>query len=257
MPAGIVAAEMLGSALPAIGQTVLQNWFNNRAIDKQNEANMNLAKYSYEQQKKMIQEQNEYNSPAAQMQRYQDAGLNPNLIYSQGTPGNQSQVASYNAPQIQAKRYDFSGLSDLIDNLYTLRQWRADLDLKQAQVASAREAAESAYMDNLYKKWLYGFDIRDNIERIPGYAPIVSRYNAETSGIQELVALRQGQQIINSLSAAQQRYIIDNILPYQSRQGQLNTELLGKQVRLYNWKFGTDMTAKALGTVLLGLKLLL
>lgn len=27
--------------------------------------------------------QNEYNSPAAQMQRYQDAGLNPNLIYSQ------------------------------------------------------------------------------------------------------------------------------------------------------------------------------
>lgn len=27
--------------------------------------------------------QNEYNSPAAQMQRYQDAGLNPNLIYGQ------------------------------------------------------------------------------------------------------------------------------------------------------------------------------
>ena len=26
---------------------------------------------------------NEYNSPASQMQRYQDAGLNPNLIYSQ------------------------------------------------------------------------------------------------------------------------------------------------------------------------------
>jgi len=35
--------------------------------------------------------QNEYNSPASQMRRYQAAGLNPNLVYSQGTPGQQSE----------------------------------------------------------------------------------------------------------------------------------------------------------------------
>lgn len=34
--------------------------------------------------------QNEYNSPKNQMQRYKDAGLNPQLIYGQGTPGNAS-----------------------------------------------------------------------------------------------------------------------------------------------------------------------
>jgi len=34
-------------------------------------------------------QQNAYNAPVAQMQRYRDAGLNPNLIYGQGTPGNQ------------------------------------------------------------------------------------------------------------------------------------------------------------------------
>lgn len=33
---------------------------------------------------------NEYNSPKAQMQRFQEAGLNPQLIYGQGTPGNAS-----------------------------------------------------------------------------------------------------------------------------------------------------------------------
>lgn len=33
---------------------------------------------------------NEYNSPKAQMQRYKEAGLNPQLIYGQGTPGNAS-----------------------------------------------------------------------------------------------------------------------------------------------------------------------
>jgi len=32
---------------------------------------------------------NEYNSPKNQMARYQEAGLNPNLVYGQGTPGNQ------------------------------------------------------------------------------------------------------------------------------------------------------------------------
>lgn len=33
---------------------------------------------------------NEYNSPKAQMSRFKDAGLNPQLIYGQGTPGNAS-----------------------------------------------------------------------------------------------------------------------------------------------------------------------
>lgn len=34
--------------------------------------------------------QNEYNSPKNQMARFKEAGLNPNLIYGQGTPGNAS-----------------------------------------------------------------------------------------------------------------------------------------------------------------------
>ena len=38
--------------------------------------------------------QNEYNSPAAQMQRFKEAGLNPNLIYGQGSNGN-SQTAPH------------------------------------------------------------------------------------------------------------------------------------------------------------------
>jgi len=39
-----------------------------------------------------IRQQNAYNSPQSQMQRFQAARLNPNLIYSQGNPGNQSQT---------------------------------------------------------------------------------------------------------------------------------------------------------------------
>lgn len=38
--------------------------------------------------------QNEYNSPAAQMKRFQDAGLNPNLIYGQQNTAQAPQAAS-------------------------------------------------------------------------------------------------------------------------------------------------------------------
>lgn len=44
-----------------------------------------------------VREQNEYNSPRSQMQRFQAAGLNPRLIYGQGTPGLQSE--SLRAPE--------------------------------------------------------------------------------------------------------------------------------------------------------------
>lgn len=37
---------------------------------------------------------NEYNSPQAQMERFKAAGLNPNLMYTQGTPGNSNSPAS-------------------------------------------------------------------------------------------------------------------------------------------------------------------
>lgn len=69
---------------------------------KTNEANMKLAEYAYQQDYQQWLREMEYNTPANQMKRYLDAGLNPNLIYSQGNPGNSS-VSSpqYKAPHLQ------------------------------------------------------------------------------------------------------------------------------------------------------------
>lgn len=50
--------------------------------------------------RKMVREQNEYNSPAQQMARYRAAGLNPNLIYGQGNSGNQSAPVSQVVPDV-------------------------------------------------------------------------------------------------------------------------------------------------------------
>lgn len=85
-----------------------------------NKANRELAEYSYGKDLEMWQRQqdknlqlwnlqNQYNSPQAQMQRYQDAGLNPNLIYGQSntaSPVSSTQMPKYNAPDIKAAPLD-------------------------------------------------------------------------------------------------------------------------------------------------------
>lgn len=68
---------------------------NYESQKRQEKHNMELAQFEAAQNAQLQAEQNAYNAPAAQMQRYQDARLNPNLIYGQGTPGNQPSVIPY------------------------------------------------------------------------------------------------------------------------------------------------------------------
>lgn len=70
-----------------------------------------LQRYQNEFNLEMWHRQNEYNSPIQQMARYQEAGLNPNLIYSQGSPGN-----SQSMPTSAENKYqpDMSFVGDAI-----------------------------------------------------------------------------------------------------------------------------------------------
>jgi len=79
-----------GSAILA-GAQGLAGFASNAFFGKrQHEYNMELARYQTEASERYQREQNEYNSPKNQMSRFQEAGLNPNLIYGQGNPGNQT-----------------------------------------------------------------------------------------------------------------------------------------------------------------------
>lgn len=61
---------------------------------------LKLQDRAFQYNTQMWNEQNAYNSPAAQMQRYKDAGLNPMLIYGNGvsSAGNASGAPHYEAP---------------------------------------------------------------------------------------------------------------------------------------------------------------
>lgn len=57
--------------------------------------NMRLARFQHSANQELLAQQLEYDKPINQMARFQEAGLNPHLIYGQGNPGNQSTPLSY------------------------------------------------------------------------------------------------------------------------------------------------------------------
>jgi len=67
-------------------------------------ANRKRARESQKQREwseSMWEKQNAYNTPANQMQRLRDAGLNPALMYGQGTTGNAEKALPYQQAQIE------------------------------------------------------------------------------------------------------------------------------------------------------------
>lgn len=132
--------------LPIVGAG-LSMLFNagSQAMSNNAQKNWNIDMYNRQRQDALAdwKMQNEYNSPAAQMERLKAAGLNPNLVYGNGsatttasTP-RASSAQSYNpkAPQIDANSM-FSYI---------------DLQMKQAQTDNVKKATEVAAQDILVK----------------------------------------------------------------------------------------------------------
>jgi len=93
---GPIAKAGIQSAQSGISG-LIGNLFQRRNLKRQTEANKELQQYAYDLNMQQWHAQNLYNSPKAQMQRYKEAGLNPNLMYGQGSSGNASA-----SPQMQA-----------------------------------------------------------------------------------------------------------------------------------------------------------
>lgn len=100
------------------------------SADAQKKENRRVAQWQMDAQQELINRQNAYNTPANQMNRMANAGLNPHLIYGQGSPGNQPSPGA--APSLQAlDMMDFgskisghavSGVQNVLQNRLTTAQ---------------------------------------------------------------------------------------------------------------------------------------
>lgn len=123
MPAWVVPAVI--GAVSLISSLVGQS--------KQKKENRKIAETQNLQNEKFIASQNAYNSPVAQMSRFQDAGLNPHLIYGQGNPGNQS--SPQQAADIKPVDYGDLGVRDAIGLMNQTSLMQSQI---QAQNANTR-----------------------------------------------------------------------------------------------------------------------
>lgn len=95
---------LIGAAAISMGGNLLGSLLGFGSQERANKANMKLAEYQYSKALEMWNRQNEYNLPKNQMSRLTDAGLNPNLVYGNGTVQGLTSAPApqYHAPTIGA-----------------------------------------------------------------------------------------------------------------------------------------------------------
>lgn len=141
-------------ALIAGGSALLGGGLDSLSSANLNRRNRRFAREMYERQYgdnlAFWHQQNNYNSPQAQMQRFRDAGLNPNLIYGAGNSGPAGPISTpdVQTPQTRSpewgKGISAAGLAG-INASY-------DLDIKQATVDNLKAQHDVIINEALLKQ---------------------------------------------------------------------------------------------------------
>lgn len=148
MPMPLAAAAAIPIAAAAAGG--LSNAFNAVSTAFQNRKQRKWNEKMYERQRADaladFNMQNEYNSPAAQMARLKEAGLNPNLVYKNGADNTGGPVRSSSVEgwKPQAPQVDASFVAPALSSIY-------DIQVKQAQVDNIKAATTVAAMEAALK----------------------------------------------------------------------------------------------------------
>lgn len=115
----------------------------------QNKKNRQFSREMYDRQKADNLEfwnlQNDYNSPQSQMNRFQEAGLNPHLIYGQGNAGNAGAISTPDVQTPQTRSPEWGNAISAGGLPYLMAQ--ADLKIKQAQ-ANNLQAQNSVILED-------------------------------------------------------------------------------------------------------------
>lgn len=141
----------------------LGDWLSNKWDDY---TGLNLAKYQQQMQEELYEK---YQSPSALMRQYQEAGLNPNLVYGSASAGI-GHAPSFDTSNVMRGSEKLNSVLSVLSGV---------LGLKQAfyQTDAAREAAEQSAVKTLtdrvnllekqgdlrLKNSLYGYTLYDDL----------------------------------------------------------------------------------------------
>lgn len=170
MPFPLIPIIAAGGTLLSQG---IQQIGAKKRLKRQTAANMQLSEHAYAQDLDMWNKQNKYNDPSAQMLRLRNAGLNPNMVYGQGTvAGNTSGSApKFNAPRVEREPTVPLNFQGAISQFQDVQQRSANIDLTQSQIALTDQKAATERFLAALKGNEVGISktkLRQMIELFPG-----------------------------------------------------------------------------------------
>lgn len=137
-----------GLNLPKLGLAAIAPGAGNLLAQQEaNEANRRLQEDANRQNVQLWNQQNEYNTPAAQMKRLETAGLSPQLAYGQIADSRSGTAPTMEAPHYEAAKYNDTGL---LEKLATYQQ-----------IINYQEMNKKVQLDNLYN----AYDINTHMKR--------------------------------------------------------------------------------------------
>lgn len=151
--------SIIGGALGALGQSSA-NRTNIRLQREQNAWNEKQAEKANKWNLEQWERENLYNSPMQQMQRLEQAGLNPNLMYGQGNPGSASSLKSEMPSSVAPARVNSSlqflgnSLAPAISMYQDLQNRQAQLTVQQKQAALLDQEIAGKALDNVTKGYM-------------------------------------------------------------------------------------------------------
>lgn len=173
MPLDPASASSVASLIPSATGFISE--VGNAFMTAQtNRKNREFALQQYEREKTdnlaQWQRQNEYNSPSAQMERLQSAGLNPNLVYGKGADNIAAPIvaARGQSPQATAPRMDLTRPFSDYQN-YALRKAQIDNQTVQNTVLlqeAALKAATTASVVQNTAKSSFDLDLAKELRQI-------------------------------------------------------------------------------------------
>lgn len=218
--------------IPVLGEPAMAKWNTDKTI----EANKNLSEYAYSKDLQMWNLANQYNSPTSQMARFKEAGLNPNLIYGQGSAGNASQLPKYQAPRAEYSYQTMKALP-VLGAYQSLQRNKAQIDLIKEQTDYTRSKNINEGLQTALKNILLNKE-NINLRYLPDY--LIQRNTNQFLQSQ----LMQGQGVLQKYSADYKKKQIsafdrvtsmqlDN-LAAQIARTRTETDLTKKNLEMYN-----------------------
>lgn len=151
--------EWAAALAPVAGQ-IIGGLFDSENVSDTNAANLELARQQNLWKIQQWERENEYNLPSNQMQRLRDAGINPNLAFSNGQLSN----VSASSPQLdRATLAPYTGYSSTLANGFSsainaakligdLAQQKMDLKLAGSNYDYSTLRNEEQALKNVYQQ---------------------------------------------------------------------------------------------------------